>query len=63
MARVKQIKLKVGSDTTQTLELGDLCSKDFADIARPKASVKSCQACLNAILDVLQGLEESSEES
>ena len=62
MARVKQIKLKIGSDAPTTLEIGDLCSTDFVGIERPKASVKSCQACLNAILDILQGKEESSSE-
>lgn len=65
MARIKQINLKIGSGTPTTLDLGDLCSEDFADIQRPKASVKSCQACLNAILDVIQGVgvEDSSGDN
>lgn len=60
MARVKQIKLKIGDGTPATLDLGDLCAADFEGIERPKASVKSCQACLNAILDVILGHEDSS---
>ncbi len=60
MARVKQINLKIGTGAPTTLELGDLCAADFEGIARPKASVKSCQACLNAILDVILGKEEDS---
>ena len=62
MARVKQIKLKIGSGAPTTLEIGDVCAADFAGIERPKASVKSCQACLNNILDVLLGAEEESDE-
>ena len=59
MARVKKINLKIGSGST-TLEIGDLCADDFKNIERPKCSVKSCQACLNAILDVILGEEDSS---
>ena len=62
MARVKQIELKIGS-ATSTLEIGDLCAADFEHIERPKASVKSCQACLNAILNVLQNKDDSSSDS
>ena len=62
MARVKQINLKIGTSAQTTLELGDLCAADFEHIERPKCSVKSCQACLNAILDVIQGAEDSSSE-
>ena len=63
MARVKKIKLQVGGSAPTVLELGDICAEDFKDIPRPKASVKSCQACLNAILDVILGKEESNDES
>ena len=63
MARVKQINLQIGSAAPTTLELGDLRAADFAHIERPKCSVKSCQACLNAILDVIQGQEDSSADS
>lgn len=62
MARVKNIKLNIGEATT-TIEVGDLCADDFAGIQRPKASVKSCQACLNAILDAILGPEEESSEA
>ena len=61
MARVKQINLSIGTSKPTVLELGDLCAEDFKAIQRPKASVKSCQACLNAILDVILGKEDSSE--
>ena len=61
MARVKQIKLEVGSSVS-TIEVGDLCASDFQNIQRPKASIKSCQACLNAILDAILGQEESDDE-
>lgn len=42
-----------------TYSLGDLRTTDFAHIANPKASVKSCQETLIAILDVLRGFSET----
>lgn len=42
-----------------TISLGDLRKADFSQIANPKASVKSCQETLIAILDVLRGFSES----
>ena len=41
------------------LALGDLRKADFSAISNPKASVKSCQETLIAILDVLRGFSES----
>lgn len=64
MSRVKQINLQIGSGRPTTLEVGDLCASDFAHIERPKkASINAVYKCLNAILDVLQGQEESSNEN
>lgn len=62
MERVKQIEIKIGSKVS-TIAVGDLCASDFQHIQRPKASVKSCQACLNAIIDAIQGQDESVAES
>lgn len=62
MARINKIKLHIGGNDT-ILEVGDVCAEDFKNIERPKASVKSCQACLNAILDALGGAKEESDDS
>lgn len=42
-----------------TISLGDLRKADFSQIADPKASVKSCQETLIAILNVLRGFSET----
>ena len=42
-----------------TISLGDLRKVDFSQIANPKASVKSCQETLIAILNVVRGFSET----
>ena len=42
-----------------TVSLGDIRKSDFSSIKNPKASVKSCQDTLIAILDVLRGFSET----
>jgi len=42
-----------------TVSLGDIRKSDFSSIRNPKASVKSCQDTLIAILDVLRGFSET----
>lgn len=55
---VKKVsKLAMGEEVWQ---LGDLFKSDFADIADPKASVKSIQDTLIAVLNVLRGGEDNN---
>lgn len=46
-----------------TYNLGDLRKADFDGIPDPKASVKSCQTTLIAILNILRGHEDEESGS
>ena len=51
--RVVQMTIP-GSAGNITIKLGDVFKEDFASIENPAASVKSCQAAIIAILNLLR---------
>jgi hypothetical protein len=58
-ARDNPVPLNFITINGMTLSLGDLRKEDFSSIQNPKASVKSIQDTLIALLNVLRGFSET----